>query len=74
LGLRTSKGAIRGCKRELLDAYFARRDELGLSLSTEGLLITTATIHIADVSRDLGDDAYELEVIVKDAETFKRFF
>ena len=59
----------------VLATYYAQRDALGLTLRTsDERTVPAATIHITDFSRELGDDGYELEVIVQDRETYERFF
>jgi len=59
---------------KLLQSYFARRDSLGLELRCDSAVVPTRTIHIADFSRDAGDDAYELEVTMRNGEEYERFF
>jgi hypothetical protein len=73
-GLYASACEVNPPNAEALDAYYVQRDALGLSLRKDDLAIPTRSIHIADFSHELGDDAYELEVIVRDAETWERFF
>ncbi len=52
---------------EKLERYHAARDKLGLVLEdSAGRPITTSAIHIADYSERKGEDALELEVLVRD--------
>jgi hypothetical protein len=66
--------AIDPVNADVLQHYFAQRDSLGLELRCDGAVVPTRTIHIADFSRDAGDDAYELEVTMRNAEEYERFF
>ena len=52
--------------REKLERYLAARDKLGLTLvNAAGVTIDTAAIHIADYTEERGNDALELDVLVK---------
>jgi hypothetical protein len=52
---------------EKLERYHAARDKLGLVLEdASGRPIATSAIHIADYTKRKGEEALELEVLVRD--------
>ncbi len=53
--------------RDKLARYHAARDKLGLELvGVDGRRIETSAIHIADYTVERGEEALELEVLVRD--------
>ena len=56
-----------------LDRYYKARDALPLELQdATGRVIATTTIHIADYRSELGPDALELDVLIKDEDYWRQ--
>ena len=56
-----------------LARYYKARDALPLELQdAHGERIATTTIHIVDYRAELGDDALELDVLIKDSDYWER--
>lgn len=56
-------------------SYYEARDALGLQLrGVDGRIVPTECIHIADFSRQLGAGNAQLEVQLKSADDWARFF
>jgi hypothetical protein len=59
--------------KEMLDRYYKARDTLRLELQdSDGRVIRTSAVHIADYTIEEGENALELDVLISDDEYWSR--